>query len=269
MADQPRVVVIGGGPAGSTTAAILSRGGVEVVLFEQASAPGGHAWRQRDLADAAAPVLDEVMVSMHAWGEEQGAQVTGTAGWWRGFGEAAANARATLQGRVRCSTVLTRYNVDDLERIGDELMRFRPTAWVMGNAVPVVGTREEALDIDLSLTELKALRPRFEALSRRRAQGGCTLIFFAMPACVVGPNLWDDSHDLYIDDQDLSDGAADTVETVTFWSKADDLQRPKPVTLGRTRAAPCDDCVRASTCGGHFSSYFARFGTDELEPVRA
>lgn len=226
-------------------------------------------WRQEDFARAVGPWLDEVMVSMHAWGEEKGALVTGSAGWWRGFGEAATNARATLQGRVRCSTVLTRYNVDDLERIGEELMRFGPTAWVMGNAVPVVGTREEALDIDLSLTELKALRPRFEALSRRCAEAGCSLIFFAIPACALGPTLWDDTHDLYIDDQDLTDGADQTVETVTFWSKADDLPRPRPVTLGRTRAQPCADCSRASVCGGHFSAYFERFGTGELEPVHA
>lgn len=226
-------------------------------------------WRQRDFAEAVGPWLDEVMVSMHAWGEDAGATVTGIRGWWRGFGEAAANARETLQGQVRCSTVLTRHNADDLERIADELMRFRPAAWVMGNAVPVVGTREDAVDINLSLTELRALRPRFEALSTRCAEAGCKLIFFAMPHCVVGPTLWDDSHDLWLADQDLTDAAPANIETVTFWSKADDLRRPRPVTLGRTRPQVCDTCVRASRCGGHFSTYFARHGSGELEPVRA
>ncbi len=226
-------------------------------------------WQQEDFAQAVGPWLDEVMVSMHAWGEEQGEAVTGIRGWWRGFGEAAANARETLRGRVRCSTVLTRYNVDDLERIGEELMRFGPEAWIMGCAVPVVGTREEALDINLSLTELKALRSRFEALSQRCAEAGCKLIFFAMPSCIIGPTLWNDSHDVWLNDQDLTDGAPAEVETVTFWSKADDLRRPKAVTLGRTRAEPCGGCAREHSCGGHFSSYFARFGAGELEPVRA
>ena len=226
-------------------------------------------WRQRDFAESVGPWLDEVMVSMHAWGEDAGATVTGIRGWWRGFGEASANAQATLEGRVRCSTVLTRHNVDDLERIGEHLMTFAPTAWVMGSAVPVVGTREDALDINLSVTELRALRPRFEALSRRCADAGCKLIFFAMPHCVVGPTLWDDSHDLWLGDQDLSDSAPSDIETVTFWSKADDLPRPRPVTLGRTRPAACDGCLRAPRCGGHFSAYFARHGTGELEPILA
>ena len=39
------------------------------------------------------------------------------------------------------------------------------------------------------------------------------------------------------------------------------------VTLGRTRPEVCRGCARERVCGGHFTDYFARHGTGELEPV--
>ena len=226
-------------------------------------------WQQPEFAQSVAPWLDEVMVSMHALGDEAGELVTGRAGWWRGFSEAVVQARSTLRARVRASTVLTRHNVDDLEAIADVLLTLRPHAWVMGSAVPVPGARVDPLDSNLSLTELRALRPRFAALHARCAAAGCQLVFFAMPHCALGPNLWDATHDGFVDDQDLADGAPSTVQAVTFWSRADDLERRKHITLGRTRTARCAGCAREQLCGGHFSAYFARHGDGELEPVRA
>ena len=42
MADQPRVIVVGGGPGGATAAGVLARQGIEVVLLEQARFPRAH-----------------------------------------------------------------------------------------------------------------------------------------------------------------------------------------------------------------------------------
>lgn len=226
-------------------------------------------WQRRDFAEAVGPWLDEVMVSMHAGDAETGATVTGVSNWWKGFQVAAENAQDTLQGRVRASTVLTRHNVDHLEAIAGALLKFHPHAWVMGCAVPVEGTRVPAEDLNLTLTELKALRPRFEALSKRCAEAGCKLVFFSMPHCVLGPSLWDDSHDLWVGDQDLTDAAPSDADTVTFWSQADDLPRTRPVTLARTRAEECGDCSRKRLCGGHFAAYLRRHGAHELEPIHA
>ena len=76
-------------------------------------------WRDSSFGRRVGPLLDEVMISLHAWGAEAGERVTGSAGWWDAWREAAGNARETLTGRVRCSTVLTRHNAADLERIGE------------------------------------------------------------------------------------------------------------------------------------------------------
>lgn len=222
-------------------------------------------WRDPDFGRRAGPLLDEVMVSLHAWGDDAGERVTGSAGWWRSWKQAAAHAEATLRGRVRCSTVLTRHNADDLERIATELLRLRPQAWIMGNAVPTSGTRSDVVDDLLTLPQLVEMRPRFAALSARCAQADCRLVFFAFPHCVLGPGLQDDAHDLVIDDQDLSESAPASPEEVTFWSRSTELTSPTPVLLGRTRPACCAGCGRESVCGGHFDAYFARHGTAGLE----
>jgi len=226
-------------------------------------------WQRRDFADAVGPWLDEVMISMHAGDSDTGAEVTGHRGWWKGFQVAADNAKATLRGRVRASTVLTRHSVSHLETIADTLLQFGPQAWIMGCAVPVQGTRVPAEDLNLTLTELKELRGQFESLSQRCANAGCKLIFFSMPHCVLGPSLWDDSHDFWVGDQDLTDTAPSDADTVTFWSKADDLPRTRPVTLARARADECGGCARSSVCGGHFAEYLRRHGAHELEPIHA
>ncbi len=224
-------------------------------------------WQRPEFAEAVGPWLDEVMISMHAGDAASGQAVTDVRGWWRGFQSAAENARRTLQGRVRASTVLTVHNVDQLESIADTLLSFGPHAWVMGCAVPVVGTRVPVMPLNLSLTQLKAIRPRFEALSKRCADAGCRLVFFSMPHCVLGPNLWDDSHDLIVGDQDLTDAAPPENEAVTFWSRADYLPGRGAVTLARTRTERCRGCARESRCGGHFAEYFALHGDDELAPI--
>jgi flavin-dependent dehydrogenase/pyruvate-formate lyase-activating enzyme len=226
-------------------------------------------WQRRDFADAVAPWLDEIMISMHAGDAETGLEITGVQSWFRGFQAAAENARATLRARVRASTVLTLANADHLESIGETLLGFRPHAWVMGCAVPFERTRRPAADLNLSLTQLKALRPRFEALSARCAEVGCALVFFSMPQCVLGPSLWDQSHDLYLLGQDLTDAAPSTSGTATFWGLADDLPRARPVTLARTRTDRCVGCAREARCGGHFAEYFELHGAAELEPVDA
>ncbi|MCO4769219.1 MAG: radical SAM protein [Deltaproteobacteria bacterium] len=224
-------------------------------------------WQRREFAEAVGPWLDEVMISMHAGDAETGHEVTGVRNWWRGFQVAAQNARETLRGRVRASTVLTRHNVDHLEQIAEELLRFEPHAWVMGCAVPVEGTRVPAADLNLTLTDLRGMRDRFVALSARCAARGCKLVFFSIPHCVLGPELWDDSHDLWLGDQDLSDNAPSAPESVTFWPKADDLSIPRPITLARRRSAVCDGCQRAELCGGHFAAYLDLHGDGELKAI--
>ncbi len=223
-------------------------------------------WRDPEFGRRVGPLLDEVMVSLHAWGAEAGEAVTGWSGWWPAWRAAAANARETLSGRIRCSTVLTRHNAADLERIGEELLGLGPQAWIMGNAVPTAGTRIDVVDELLELPELAAMRPRFAALSRRCASEGCRLVFFAFPHCVLGPELQDDAHDLVIDDQDLTSTAPASPEEVTFWSRSTELTAPTPVVLGRTRPPGCARCGREQVCGGHFEAYFARYGTAGLEP---
>jgi MoaA/NifB/PqqE/SkfB family radical SAM enzyme len=225
-------------------------------------------WERRDFAEEVGPLLDEVMVSMHALGAERGREITAVRSWWPTFVEASRNAGETLLGRVQCATVLTRSNVADLERIAEHLLRFRPEAWVMGNAVPVVGTRADVVEQNLRLPELRALRPRFLALRDFVARHGCRLVFFSFPDCVLGGELWDHSHDRFVGDQDLSDQATGRVEEVSFWAQADYLDAPRPVTLGRTRPAePCGACARRNVCGGWFSAYFERHGTSGLEAI--
>lgn len=227
-------------------------------------------WEDPAFADAVAPVLDEVMVSVHAWGAGAGERVTGRAGWWERFGRAAENARRTLAAppsgcRVRASTVLSRDNVDDLERIADVVLSFRPTTWVMGAGVPIPEARRDVLDGNLTLSELAQLRPRFEALAARCRAQGCRLVTFCIPHCVLGPALWDDSHDFVVGDQDLSPNADPLA--VNFWSQAEYLTAPRAVTLARSRPSACTGCTREAVCGGYFTEYFARVGDAEVRPV--
>lgn len=222
-------------------------------------------WEDRAFAEAVAPWLDEVMVSQHAWGATAGARVTGRPGWWDHYRAALRNARETLRARVRASTVLSRHSVDDLERIAEDLLSLRPHAWVVGLGVPIAEARLDVLDESLRLEAVRALGPRLEALAARVEAAGCTLIPFCIPHCLLAPGLRDRAHDLVVDHQDLAEEAS---LTVNFWSQADYLDRPRPVTLGRRRPAACAGCARASKCGGYFSAYFERFGDGELSPIR-
>jgi MoaA/NifB/PqqE/SkfB family radical SAM enzyme len=228
------------------------------------------AWGDRAFAEATAPLLDEVMVSLHAFGEEAGARVTGQRGWWGRFQRAHTHFRETTgASRIRASTVLSRRSAPDLDAIADLLLALRPQRWIMGNAVPISGARLDAVDEGLTLTELRALRPALAALHARCANAGCQLVFFCFPHCVLGPELWDSTHDDIVGDQDLSDDAPRATEQVNFWSRADYDVTARPVTLGRTRPPICAGCARRGRCGGHFTDYFERHGTGELRPVEA
>lgn len=225
-------------------------------------------WEDRAFAEAVAPLLDEVMVSVHAASAQTGALITGRSSWWSRFCVAHKHAVSTLQGRVRASTVLTVHTLPELDAIADLVAALRPQAWIFGSPVPVAAARADALELGLSLTQWRALRPRLEALSTRMAAQGCRLVFFCVPPCVLGPMLADDTHDELIDGQDLSDGAAASDEMTFFWSQADFLSEGRPVTLARRRGLACQSCQRRDRCGGYFAAYLDRHGEGELEPYQ-
>ena len=226
-------------------------------------------WARMDFAEEVKGLLDEVMISLHAFGDERGTHITGHSSWWRLFNTAFDNfLEHRGEERVRIATVMSRSNVDDLEKMAALWVRARPERWIMGNAVPIDGTRIPSEDEALRLSELRELQPKFIALSQSVRAHGCRLIFFCFPHCVLGESLWDDTHDDVLDDQDLSDNAAGEREDVNFWSRAEYHEAPKPVTLGRMRPESCSGCERRSRCGGHFSDYFRKFGTSEIVPVR-
>ncbi len=225
-------------------------------------------WERRDFAEAVGPLLDEIMISVHAVGDETGLRVTNRATWWRRFQAAAGNARATLTGRVSCATVLSRDNVDVLDDIADVVASFGAHTWVLGNPVPVLDSRVDPAEHTLTLSEQRALVPRLRALTADLDRRGCRLVSFCIPHCVLGPALWDNTHDEFVDDQDLTDDAPADRESVVFWSKAHD--RPveqASVVLGRRRAAACADCIRRDRCGGYFANYLDAVGEHELAPV--
>lgn len=227
-------------------------------------------WSNRQFAEDVGPLLDEVMVSLHAYGDASGKFVTGQESWWDRFEKGHRNFLETTQAsKIRAATVMSKANLPELERMADLLMQLRPERWIMGNAVPIDGTRLDGVTEGFRLTELEAMRPRFVALNERVRAAGCRLVFFCFPHCTLGPELWDFTHDDVLDNQDLSDGAPKDRKDVNFWSQADYHEKPRPVTLGRTRTATCDGCARASRCGGHFSDYFERYGDGELHPVAA
>jgi len=225
-------------------------------------------WERREFAEAVGPLLDEVMISVHAFGDAVGALVTGRSAWWARFQAAAHNARETLGGRRRCATVLSHHNLDHLERIAELVEGFGAQAWVLGNPVPVLGSRVDPTTHALSLSQQRALAPRLRALTARMERAGCRLVTFCLPHCVLGPGLWDNTHDELVDDQDLSDAAPADRESATFWSRAHDLPTSAAaVTLARRRGAACAGCVRADRCGGYFSDYLDAHGEQELWPV--
>ncbi len=226
-------------------------------------------WEDRAFAEAVAPHLDEVMISIHAGDRTAGETVTGRATWWDRFRRAARNARETLHARVKLSTVVSKHNVDQLDAIVTLGLRFGPVTWVMGNPVPVAAARADAVETGLRLAQQRDLRPLWVRLQARCADAGCRLVFFCVPHCVLGPALWDASHDDLVDNQDLSDAAPSDAASTFFWSQADFLDRPRPVTLARTRPPACAGCTRAPRCGGYFGDYFARYGTAEIEKIVA
>ncbi len=226
-------------------------------------------WRKRSFAEEVGPLLDELMISMHAHGEESGAKVTGREAWWAQFNEAVPNVRETLQGRVYGATVLSRHNVHDLERIAETFVSLRASKWVMGNSVPIAEAPLTSLEINLSLDEQRAEMDRFRELHKWTAERGCELIFFCMPDCVLVPDLWPASHDRMLHDQDLlGTGTAEPAESeVNFWSRTDfQDEAVRNVSLGRRYDEPCGGCVRRGTCGGYFDEYLTAKGNTELGP---
>jgi len=224
-------------------------------------------WEDPRWAATVAPLLDEVMISVHAHSAETGAVVTQRPGWWRKFVTASVHARATLGSRRRCSTVLTRHNVSHLDALADIVLSFEPQAWVFGTPVPVRSSAERSLADALSLTEQRALAERFQALSERAAAQHCRLVFFSIPHCVLPPSLRDQTHDGLLDHQDLGDDAVHEPQGVNFWSEADYQESTTAVALGRRRTTACQGCERRAVCGGHFGAYLDRHGDAELWPI--
>lgn len=226
-------------------------------------------WERRDFAEAVGPLLDEIMISVHAVGDETGRLVTNRADWWRRFQVAAANARETLTGRVSCATVLSRHNLSVLDDIAGIVADFGAHTWVVGNPVPVLDSRIDPTMHTLSLTEQRALVPHLRALTADLERRGCRLVSFCIPHCILGPPLWDHTHDEFVDNQDLSDTAPADRARVTFWSKAHDrTAEQSTVVLGRRRGAACQECIRNDRCGGYFAHYLDTVGEHELTPVR-
>ncbi len=223
-------------------------------------------WEDPAFAKRVAPLLDEIMVSIHAVGEDQGHLVTGSRQWWSRFTKALENLRAFRPARVFCSTVLSTQNESSLEAIAELVLSLQPDLWVMGNPVPVVGSRENGVELGLRLDQQRDLQPRLLALRDRCRAAGTQLIFFCMPHCVLGSELYDQTHEIILADEDRSNAAPSAIDTVNFWSQADYEWNPGAVHLGRIRGDACHGCKRKNDCGGYFSAYFDRWGEDELLP---
>jgi MoaA/NifB/PqqE/SkfB family radical SAM enzyme len=223
------------------------------------------AFSSERFARDACDYLDEIMVSMHAWGEEGGLRVVQRKGWWPAFQRGLVNLKAHFRGGVRVSTVLTRYNVDDLEKIADALLDLRPRAWVFGNPVPSGDGKSRFSELSLTLDEQRALVPRIQALRARCEAVGAQLMLFCFPHCVVGPDLWDITHDRFMDEMDLDlDDRWD--EDVHVWPRAETITEIQPIRLARVRPPVCAPCERRKVCGGYFVTYLRERGVSELRP---
>jgi hypothetical protein len=222
-------------------------------------------WKSRAFAEEVGPLLDELMISMHAGGKEAGGAITGKAGWWDAFQVGVQNAKETLTGRIYGATVLSKHSVADLEAIADAYIALGAQKWVMGNSVPIDGAPKTSLDLNLSLTQQRHLMDRFGALHARCQAGGVELIFFCIPDCVLAEDLWPWSHDRMLHDQDLSGVTGG--DAVNFWSRTDFQDEDvRAVQLGRRFSPGCDGCARKGTCGGYFGEYLDAFGAAELSP---
>lgn len=223
-------------------------------------------WRKPAFAAEVGPLLDELMISMHAVGEQAGESVTGRKTWWEHFQVAVDNARATLTCRVYGATVLSKHNVNDLERIAETLVSLGARKWVMGNSVPINEAPLNSLEINLELDDQRAQMDRFRAMHAWTAERGCEMVFFCMPDCVLEPDLWPASHDRMLHDQDLLGTASK--DDVTFWSRTDFQEETvRNVALGRRFDERCNGCVRKGTCGGYFQEYLDARGGDALRPM--
>jgi MoaA/NifB/PqqE/SkfB family radical SAM enzyme len=223
------------------------------------------AFSSARFAKVASSYLDELMISMHAFGQEGGVRVVGRQGWWATFQRALENVREHYRGPLQGSTVVTRYNVNDLERIADVMLSFAPRIWVMGNPVPSGDGKSRFAELALTLTEQRALVPRYAALAERSQAVGTQLLLFCMPHCVVGPELAAMTHDQFMDEMDLAnDDRWD--ESVNVWPFAEAVTDIQPIRLARVKPSVCQPCTRRRQCGGYFVHYFHQHGIEELTP---
>jgi MoaA/NifB/PqqE/SkfB family radical SAM enzyme len=225
-------------------------------------------WTKRSFAEEVGPLLDELMISIHAIGEEAGERVTGRKYWWSQFQEAVKNAADTLTCPVYGATVLSKQSAANLEGVAEILVGLGATKWVMGNSVPIAEAPLNSLEINLGLSEQLEQMDRFEKIHRWTADHGCEMVFFCMPDCVLSEKLWPASHDRMLSDQDLL-GTASAGEDVNFWSRTDfQKEEVRNVALGRRYADKCSNCSRHGTCGGYFDEYLQSVGDEELSPLR-
>lgn len=222
----------------------------------------GIKFADRKFCEAAAPYLDEVMVSVHGYNAQTHDANTRNPGSFVKMAAGLKNLADCPNVRLTATTSITRLNFRHLKKIVQFTSRFAIKENQFISIIPSGDGRRNFLDVIPRLSELRTPAAEAIALCEKSKTGA---MFAGVPMCVLGKHF---AHSSDLRGEFKVDNLASHDNKLKLWKEPEIEQDDFRIDIGRIKTAKCGACAKAGVCGGLYQLYFARYGDAELKPFR-
>lgn len=206
-------------------------------------------------AEAALPLLDEALFSLHGPDAATHDALTRRAGSFDRLMRAIGNARRRPGFQLFVNSVLTSHNLPKMGELAALVPALGAKLWVISNVTPEGAGLDAYGALTVRLSDVRAQAEAWVAAAQP-----AVVRFFGLPFCVLG-RAWTHANDLHWNPRVTVEWATQPGKVVFdgVYSWAPDRKRAPVAACGRCRYQP--------VCFGVFEAYAERYGDAEVQPV--